>query len=50
MYGDSPDKPATLLVVEDDESFCGALRRLLSISGYTVETFASANKFLAREP
>jgi FixJ family two-component response regulator len=50
MDGDAPDKPATLLVVDDDESFRRALRRLLTVSGYTVETFASANEFLAREP
>lgn len=50
MSGDAPDKPPTLLVVDDDESVRRALERLLSVSGYAVETFGSANEFLAREP
>lgn len=50
MSDDAPDKLPTLLVIDDDESVRRALERLLTVSGYTVETFASANEFLAREP
>lgn len=50
MSDDAPDELPTLLVVDDDESVRRALERLLTVSGYTVETFASANEFLAREP
>ena len=35
-------------LVDDDESFLRAIARLLRLSGYTVETFASATEFLAR--
>jgi len=45
----SPEAPI-LLVVDDDESVRGALRRLLMTAGYSVETFASAKELLAREP
>jgi len=35
-----------IAVIDDDESIRRALRRLLQTSGYVVETFASAEKFL----
>lgn len=35
-------------VVDDDESVCKALRRLLRSFGLNVETFATAEEFLAR--
>ncbi len=35
-------------VVDDDESVCKALRRLLRSFGINVETFATAEEFLAR--
>lgn len=37
---------ATVYVVDDDRSICGALRRLLSSHGYAVETFLSPADFL----
>jgi FixJ family two-component response regulator len=37
-------------VIEDDEGVRKALARLLRTSGYRVETFASAELFLARSP
>ena len=45
----SPEAPI-LLVVDDDESVRGGLRRLLTTEGYVVETFANAKELLAREP
>ena len=45
----APEAPI-LLVVDDDEATRGALRRLLTVEGYTVETFASAPELLARDP
>lgn len=37
-------------VVDDDVSVLRALQRLLSGAGFTVETFASAEAFLAADP
>jgi FixJ family two-component response regulator len=42
--------PPVVLVVDDDESVRRALTRLLTVAGYTVETFPSAAELLAREP
>ena len=43
-----PAPPARVFVVDDDPSVCGALRRLLGVQGYSVQTFQSAEAFLAR--
>jgi FixJ family two-component response regulator len=45
-----PVQPASQIVsvVDDDESVCKALRRLLRSFGLKVETFATAEEFLAR--
>jgi FixJ family two-component response regulator len=40
----------TVFVVDDDPSVRKSLTRLLAAAGYTVEAFASAREFLAREP
>lgn len=40
---------ATVFVIDDDASVRRSLRRLLRISGYAVEEFASADDFLRRE-
>jgi FixJ family two-component response regulator len=42
----SPDTP-TITIVDDDDSVRRALARLLSASGYSVRTFASARELLA---
>jgi len=39
-----------VFVVDDDPSVRRSLTRLLASAGYTVEAFASAKEFLAREP
>lgn len=39
-----------VLIVDDDPSVRKGLTRLLGSAGYTVEAFASAQEFLAREP
>jgi FixJ family two-component response regulator len=39
-----------VLVVDDEPSVRKSLTRLLASAGYTVEAFASAREFLAREP
>jgi len=39
-----------VLVVDDEPSVRKSLTRLLRAAGYTVEAFASAREFLAREP
>ena len=39
-----------VFVVDDDPSVRRSLTRLLTSAGYTVEAFASAKEFLAREP
>jgi len=36
-------------VVDDDQSMCRSLRRLLKSAGYASETFSSAEDYLARE-
>jgi FixJ family two-component response regulator len=41
---------AVVSVVDDDASVRKSLTRLISAAGYTVQTFASAEEFLAREP
>jgi FixJ family two-component response regulator len=38
-----------ICVVDDDESILRALRRLLGATGFRVETFSSADEFLASE-
>lgn len=40
----------TIFVVDDDASICRSLQRLLSSEGYLVETFVSAEAYLARPP
>ena len=40
----------TVYVVDDDASMRKSLRRLLGTAGYQVETFASADEFLAHAP
>ena len=41
---------ATVIVVDDDPSVRRGVERLLRAAGYRVETFPSAEAFLAREP
>jgi FixJ family two-component response regulator len=41
---------AVIGVVDDDPSVLRALTRLLGAAGYTVQTFGSAETFLARDP
>src|SRR5262245_42587640 len=40
----------TIMLVDDDESFCTALERLLRLAGHNVQTFTSPERFLARLP
>jgi two-component system response regulator FixJ len=40
--------PGTVFAVDDEEPMRNAFRRLLSLSGFAVEVFASASEFLAR--
>jgi FixJ family two-component response regulator len=42
--------PPTIILVDDDESFCRAMNRLLRSAGYDVRAFASAEAFLAELP
>jgi len=44
------DSEALVLVVDDDDSIRKALARLMRSVGLNVETFGSADEFLAREP
>jgi FixJ family two-component response regulator len=44
------EKNVTVFVVDDDESVCRGLKRLLKSAGYRVETFTSAQHFLKRIP
>ncbi len=41
-----PGKPPAVFVVDDDDSVRKALKRLLSVNGYQVMTFESAEDFL----
>jgi FixJ family two-component response regulator len=41
-----PEKSFTVIVVDDDESIRRALKRLLTVHGYDVITFESAEEFL----
>jgi FixJ family two-component response regulator len=41
------DEPMQVAVVDDDAGVRGALGRLLRVSGYRVQTYASAEEFLA---
>jgi len=41
-----PDIPPSIAVVDDDESVCKALSRLLRASGYAVLSYSSAEAFL----
>ncbi len=45
---EGPEK-ATVFVIDDDASTRRSLRRLLRLSGYAVEEFASASDFLQRQ-
>ena len=49
MASGPPDSQSTLqvAVVDDDAGVRGALGRLLRVTGYKVETYASAEEFLA---
>lgn len=46
---DSLSRPA-VFIVDDDPTVCRALARLLRSAGHLVETFGSAQAFLARDP
>jgi FixJ family two-component response regulator len=46
MRGFLPKKPFTVYVVDDDDSICKALKRLLKASGFQALTFESAEDFL----
>ena len=50
MTDDPASEPPILLVVDDDDFVRRALSRLLTASGYAVETFAGAQELLEREP
>jgi FixJ family two-component response regulator len=39
-----------VFVVDDDETICRALERLLRSAGHSVETYTSAEQLLARSP
>jgi len=41
-----PDHPSSIAVIDDDESMCQALSCLLSVAGYDVRTYFSAESFL----
>jgi len=41
-----PDEPSFIAVIDDDESMCQALGRLLRLAGYDVRTYFSAESFL----
>jgi len=40
-----PNHPAIVAVIDDDESMCQALSRLLRVAGYEVRTYFSAEAF-----
>src|SRR5204863_5133115 len=48
----TPERPSSgvVFVVDDDDSVRRALARLLASAGYRVQTFPSAEEFLARRP
>jgi FixJ family two-component response regulator len=46
----APSPPLSVAVVEDDPPVRRALARLLSVAGFDVETFASAEEFIAALP
>lgn len=43
---DTPSEASTVFVVDDDESFLKSVSRLLQASGFAVQAFNSAEKFL----
>jgi FixJ family two-component response regulator/signal transduction histidine kinase len=45
-----PEDAPTVFIVDDDDALCIALARTLEAAGYAVETFASAEAFLATDP
>jgi FixJ family two-component response regulator len=44
-----PTEPYRIAVVDDDQAVCDSLRFLLEVMGYLVETFLSADAFLAAD-
>jgi FixJ family two-component response regulator len=42
-----PDQPSFIAVIDDDESMCRALSRLLRTAGYVARDYFSAEAFLA---
>jgi FixJ family two-component response regulator len=48
MTGALSKQSGTVFIVDDDASFLRSVSRLLSASGYSVESFASAHDFFAR--
>jgi RNA polymerase sigma factor (sigma-70 family) len=48
MIGASPVVAPTVFVVDDDASMLRALTRLLTLAGYTVQAFASAQELLTQ--
>lgn len=44
------DKPACVFVIDDDDAMRRSLKHLMESLNYDVETFASAEQFLARKP
>lgn len=44
------ERPASVLLVDDDPSILRALSRLLKLEGYAVETFSTPAQFMARPP
>jgi len=40
------ERDVTIFIVDDDESVLKALKRLIKLAGFKVETFASAHAFL----
>lgn len=50
MHNDTlPMQPATVVVVDDDDSMRHALQRVLTLGGFTVHPFSSGEEFLADE-
>ena len=43
-------RPPTVAIVDDNASMLRSIQRLLTIEGFAVETFTSAEAFLARRP